>query len=296
VSFDLSYRQTDSNKFQKSSPSSAVRFSWNTMIFVEDIPMQLRFDILSIQPDPSAELKVYYDDRQVFSESKNQFDVSVASLGEKKLKFEVTTKEGKVSTQEYTILVDRSSVRAMIKPSKVVGEDPLEVELDASISPLYDEADEIVYFTWDFWDGTIEENSSQGKVKHIYKFDQAKQQGRYFPKVTVITKKWATDSFTLKEWISVKKQQREALIRVESHPTQQVRLGEVVKFRLQTDGQIKKVSWNFWQGKSFSCDGRSCLEITTTYDELGDFSVRAEIEYMDGAPVVTIPVKIKAFE
>ena len=94
----------------------------------------------------------------------------------------------------------------------------------------------------------------------------------------------------------MKKQQREAIIRVDSHPTQQVRLGDVVKFRLQTDGQIKKVSWNFGQGKSFSCDGRSCLEITTTYDELGDYSVRAEIEYMDGAPVVTSPVKIKAFE
>jgi hypothetical protein len=42
-----------------------------------------------------------------------------------------------------------------------VGEDPFKVTLDASVSSLYDEEDEIVYFTWDFGDGETRENISQ---------------------------------------------------------------------------------------------------------------------------------------
>jgi hypothetical protein len=189
VIFDMSWRQDDISKRQQPSAGSAVSFSGKEMIFVKDIPMQLKFDIKAIQPDPSAELKVFFDDRQIFNEKEQQYGISLAKLGESSLRFEVTTKEGKVSNQNYTIRVERSSVKAIIKPSVTVGEDPLEVELDASISPLYDESDEIVYFTWDYGDGQQDTNTSQGKVKHIYKFDASKQEGRYFPKVTVTTKK-----------------------------------------------------------------------------------------------------------
>lgn len=66
--------------------------------------------------------------------------------------------------------------------------------------------------------------------------------------------------------------------------------------RLQTDGNIKSISRDFWQGKKFSCEGRSCLEITTTYDEIGEFDIRAEIEYSDWAPVISSPIKIRVFE
>ncbi|MBP6256172.1 PKD domain-containing protein [Patescibacteria group bacterium] len=37
----------------------------------------------------------------------------------------------------------------------------MEVTLDASVSPLYDEKDEIVYFSWDFGDGETKQNISQ---------------------------------------------------------------------------------------------------------------------------------------
>ena len=57
-----------------------------------------------------------------------------------------------VSAISYTVDVSREPVRANIKVEPSVGEDPLTVVLDASISNLYDEDDEIVYFTWDFGD------------------------------------------------------------------------------------------------------------------------------------------------
>ena len=57
--------------------------------------------------------------------------------------------------------VSRQPVKAMIQVDPDVGDSPLLVTLDASISPLYDEKDEIVYFTWDFGDGETRQNISQ---------------------------------------------------------------------------------------------------------------------------------------
>ncbi|USN54346.1 MAG: PKD domain-containing protein [Candidatus Peribacteria bacterium] len=78
---------------------------------------------------------------------------------------------------------------AALKVDPVVGEDPLTVTLDASISSLYDEEDEIVYFNWDFDDGQTMQNVSQGKVDHIYRYDVAKERGDFYPTVTVKTRK-----------------------------------------------------------------------------------------------------------
>ena len=74
-----------------------------------------------------------------------------------------TTADGAVSNQKIPVTLSRSSVKALLEVSddNFVGEDPHTVELDASISPLYDEDDEIVYFDWDFGDGEIKRKVSQ---------------------------------------------------------------------------------------------------------------------------------------
>ena len=80
----------------------------------------------------------------------------------KELEFALTTAQGDESEQRYVINVERASVRADIQVEPgLVGDDPFEVTLDASISPLYNEEDEIVFFTWDFGDGETRENISQ---------------------------------------------------------------------------------------------------------------------------------------
>lgn len=153
------------------------------------MPATLEFTITDIFPDKTAKVAVYFDGKQIFEERKDVYELNLGNLGKKQLEFRVTTAQGKESSQEYTIDISRASVSALIKAEPLVGEDPLEVVLDASVSPLYDEEDEIVYFTWDFGDGKNMQNVSQGKVTHTYTFDQATQKGEYYPSVTVKTRK-----------------------------------------------------------------------------------------------------------
>lgn len=296
VSFDLKYKQDTSAPFVSISGSQAViRDEANKTIKVTIIPAVLQFTITDIAPDPTAKVAVYFDGKQIFEERSKTYEVSLGTLGKKQLQFVVTTAQGKESTQEYTIDVSRKSVSAMIKVDPVVGEDPLDVVLDASISPLYDEEDEIVYFTRDFGDGKNLQNVSQGKVTHTYTFDQATQKGEYYPSVTIKTRKGFTDTYRVKEPIIVKRKQKELEISLDSHPTQQAKVGDTVQVSVQTDGIIKHIDRDFGNTKSTSCDDRSCASAAVTYDTPGDYVIRAEIEYDNDTPV-TARVKIKVFE
>jgi hypothetical protein len=161
----------------------------------------------------------------------------------------------------------------------------LEVTLDASISPLYDENDEIVYFTWDFWDGQTKDNISQGKITHTYRYDPVKKTGEFFPSVTVKTRLWFSDTYRVPTAISVKKQLKTAVVNVDSHPTQQVRVGEVVQFRVETDGAVEHIDWNFWNEQVLGCDDRSCSSATSRYDTPGEYTITAEVQYSNDIPV-----------
>ncbi len=209
------------------------------------LPAILEFSITAVQPDPTAKVQLEYDGRQIFEDRPKVFEVPVTTLGTKELKFIVTTAQGNVSEQTYQVVVSRQPVKAMIEASPMVGEDPLEVTLDASISPLYDEKDEIVYFTWDFGDGETKDNISQGKITHTYRYDPVKETGEFFPSVTVKTRLGFSDTYRLPTAISVKKQQKTAVVNVDSHPTQQVRIGEIVQYRVETDGAVEHIDWNF---------------------------------------------------
>jgi PKD repeat protein len=160
---------------------------------------------------------------------------------------------------------------------------------------LYDEEDEIVFFTWDFGDGETRENISQGKVTHTYRYDIDASNGEFYPSVTVKTKLGHEDSYRLKTPISVKKKQKEVIVRVESHPTQQVKVGELVTFSLETDGVVEQIDWNFGNTKTFGCDDRSCTNPTMRYYEAGEYEIKTEVQYENDTPVVG-RVKIKVYE
>jgi len=70
-----------------------------------------------------------------------------------------------------------------------VGIDPFTVTFDASVTTVNDPDDEIVAFTRDFGDGDIKRNVSQGVINHTYNFNIQTQEGTYYPKVTMMTKK-----------------------------------------------------------------------------------------------------------
>ena len=60
---------------------------------------------------------------------------------------------------------------------------------DASRTILNDPEDEIVYFTWDFDDGTVRSNISQSVVSHTYQYDYESENGIFQPSVAIMTKK-----------------------------------------------------------------------------------------------------------
>lgn len=275
--------------------SDDVILSGNEII-VKDIPIEFKIHDIVTKPDPNATVDILLDTTPLLPWVDDSYSIELSNLLERKLTLEIITDEWKTSTQEYKIRVARSTVRAMLNVDPIVWEDPMTVTLDASISPLYDPDDEIVFFTRDFGDGKIEKNTSQWRVTHTYTYDHTNQVWRYFPKVTIQTRKWSVDSTTFTEGVSVKKQQREATIRIDSHPTQQARTNDIVKMRLMTDGMIKKIMRDFGQGKTFSCENRSCMETTTSYDAVWSYNIRVAIEYEDGAPIVTSPMTMRVFE
>lgn len=296
VNFDLKRKTVQNEPFQQTGEGTNVLLdTQNKIIAVTSIPTILEFTITDILPDPTASLRVFLEGREIFAVREDVYELTLTSLWEKDLVFETTTRQGAVSEQFYTIDVSRASVKAMMEVQELVGEDPFEVTLDASISPLYDENDEIVFFTWDFGDGTTRENVSQWVVKHTYRFDEESNTGVYYPRVTIRTKLGYEDSYKLDTPITVKRKQKEANIRVDSHPTQQARVWDRVSFALETDGRVERIDRDFGNGKKFGCDDRSCAESSMLYTQPWEYLIKTEIQYTNETPVVG-RVRIKVYE
>ena len=255
-------------------------------ISTELIPSTFQIQVQRTVPDVSATVEAYFNGRQIFAENRvYEFDVNQEWSYD--LEFVVTNDKGKSSTQTYPVLTSRNSVEALINVNgESVGEDPFEVELDASVSPLYDEDDEIVFFTRDFWDGELLQKVSQWKIIHTYRFDAENTRGEFYPSVTVFTRKWFEDSYQLPEPIVVKRKQREVEIFLESHPTQQANVGDTVRMSVNTDGLIDSIKRDFGNNKVVSCEGRECSSTATVYTEPGTYDIKVEVSYEDNIPAV----------
>ncbi len=255
-------------------------------ITTELIPSTFQIQVERTVPDANADVEVFFNGREIFPTNRvYEFTVNQEWLFD--LEFVVTNDKGKSSTQTYPVLTSRNSVEALIKVNgEPVGEDPFEVELDASVSPLYDEDDEIVFFTRDFGDGEILQKVSQGKISHTYKFDAENTRGEFYPSVTVFTRKWFEDTYKLPEPIVVKRKQKEVEIFMESHPTQQASVGDTVRMSVRTDGLVDSIQRDFGNNRVVSCEGRECSSTATTYTEPGTYDIKVEVSYEDNIPAV----------
>ena len=255
-------------------------------IFVNQVPTTIQLRIDRIIPDESAEATIYYENKELFVDN-GVVEFTVNKVWETQLDIQILNDDGDESNQEYLVSTSRNTVNARIEVLQgAVGEDPLEVILDASISDIYDEDDEIVFFSWDFGDGQTRPKVSQGKIEHVYTFDTDNNRWEYYPKVVVQTRKWLTDEYIVSEPIVVKRKQKTAEIRVDSHPTQQANIGERISFSVLTDGLVDKIEWDFGNFKSLSCDGRECSTTAMSYDEKGIYEVTAEVSYEDNIPAI----------
>ena len=116
MSFDLSWKQTEDEPFVDAGEGTSVVIDHEkSIIHVGILPAMLELSITDISPDPTAEVQVFYEDRQVFADRPKIYEIPIGTLGTKELRFEITTKQGNKSEQIYTIEVSRASVKADIK-------------------------------------------------------------------------------------------------------------------------------------------------------------------------------------
>lgn len=279
-------------------PSIAVKYPtdpWFTAILMSGsdneitlttIPAQIKIDITEIVPAIARPvIRVMYDGVTVNPSSQKSFMIKVESRKSHTIAIMVTDEQGKVSTQEYIINSDVSPIIWVVKTSSKVGFDPLTVTLDASISQLNDADDEVVYFTWDFGDGTIVKNVSQWSIKHVYRFSESNESGAYRPKVTVTTQKWYVDTIELADDIVVKRAIRDVKISSPTHPAQLARVWDQVSLMIQTDGPVKSVNWDFGDGQVANEQGRQGTETQVNYLQPWLYDIIAVVEFNDHPPV-----------
>ena len=275
-----------------------IDISWqntisDSIIEINDLPILLQFRIeKTVATVASPKYEVYMNSKIINPSSQWVYTISIEDSKPQKLQIKWYDDVQKEYYKNFNIIVKKKNVIAKIAVDKAVWFDPLTVKLDASITKLNDYDDEIIYFTWDFGDGTKLNNISQWKITHSYVFDMIKESGEYYPKVTIKTKKWYTDTYTMPNPIIVKRQIRTAKININSHPWQVAKIWDIVSLSLQTDWDIKNINRSFGNDKNISCDGRSCMDTNVTYAEAGYYDIVAQVDYND-APSSTQVVKLK---
>lgn len=297
INYDVFAMAPQSTTFKKAGISwSNIEIIWDTIIATE-IPLTVQFHLLNISPSSSNLTKqLLYDDKQILSTDWKIFTFTIDENKDHTLKIIIQdTVRGVKTEKEIPIQVKRQDIiwRIIVKPD-YVWYDPFTVNFDASTTTLNDPSDEIVYFSRDFWDGTIKKNLSQSIIDHTYRYDITKESWEYKPVLTIKTKKGRELSFSPDNNIIVKKPKVSLKISVDSHPTQIVRAGDRVVYSLEIGWLPNKVLRDFWNGKTYECNGRECTQISSVYENPWDYVVKCTVTY-DAQPTVegNITIKVK---
>ncbi|USN56235.1 MAG: PKD domain-containing protein [Candidatus Peribacteria bacterium] len=255
--------------------------TWTIM----SIPTKLAITIADIRPrsgtvTPIVEL----DGEPILSTNNENFSLTISAVGDHTLTIGVRdtlTNETSI-IESHTIHVELPSIEGQLQVSpNSVGDEPFTVTLDASTVTLNDPDDEVVYFSWDFGDGEVKKNQSQGRIQHTYYFNEETQEGIYHPTCTITTRKGETMTLSLADPITIKRALRHAEIIFDSHPAQLANIGENVDMSLIVDGIPSTVIWDFGDGQNFQCTGRTCNEVTHNFLDTGTYAVSVTISYGD---------------
>gem|GEM_PF-3742141 len=79
------------------------------------VPTSLQVDVLRTEPDPDAQVELFFNGREIFPEGNNIFEFDITAEGEYEMEFVITTAEGVESRQVTPVVVKRSSVNALIQ-------------------------------------------------------------------------------------------------------------------------------------------------------------------------------------
>ena len=288
VQYTILSKEEDSWKIKELCSSASTSYNRCTLINLDLVPSTYQLQIKSITPSSNTMKKVVYlNDKPLLNENDTYeftipdewtYDLRITTSDVTRQMEEEETNikfEAKKPDIVWNITITSSDSR------KPISEwfEPLTVILDASKTEINVPWDEIIYFTWDFWDWEIKQNQQNWVVAHTYNFDYVKENWIFEPKVTIKTKEWLTDviygpKLNVKKW----------LINVElsstSHPSRQAPVWKDVTFFAEFDWLPEKMIWDFWDWSPVTtCPWRTCSEVIHTYKDTWIFSVKLSLEF-----------------
>jgi len=218
VGYRISYKAVNDSDFKLvngDSEATATMEDWT--LIVKELPIELDLLIDSIVPlTQDTTPQVLINNRPVLSSNDRNFIFNITDQWDQSITILIKEWNDPKNNTEIIIPVEinQSTVIAnLIAIWWTVWFDPFEVRLDASTTSLTDPDDEIIYFTWDFWDGVVNTNTSQGTIKHTYNYDLETENWEFMPTVTIKTKKGVEETIKLDNPILVKKKSIQAIIK-----------------------------------------------------------------------------------
>ena len=275
--FEVTYTISTNNSSEtKQNPDSIV---------VTELPTTLTLEVLSVNPDNSSvQRKLYKDWEQIAAEfsNKNMFKVVIDEDKAQELVLEITNSEKQITTQiPIKVTVNKQDYIWVLNVTPdTVWNSPFEVRLDASTTSLKDPDDEIVWFSWDFWDWVKNKDTSTAIVTHEYAYDFVNEKGVFYPTVTLQTKKWKIFTIT-GVIINVKKPETTLEINLDDNPAQLANVLQSVPMSITLDWLPKKISRDFWDGETLECDGRLCSETSHVFTVAWSYTISVKVEFED---------------
>lgn len=297
VNYDSYFKSPNSPQFKKVGNEGIVFWSGEELILTE-IPTVIKLQINQIIPNPTTAVKkVQIDGKQVLSTDPNSFEFTISDNADHEAKLLIEdTPSGAKTEIRIPIKIHRPDIigKVIVTPG-TVGTDPFNVTFDVSTTVLNTTGDEIVSFTWDFWDGSpVKKNFSESIITHTYRYDINNENGTFHPLITIKTKKGREVTITTENDIIVKRANQTLNIFIDSHPAQVANIGDRVGFSLEFNGLPTEIARDFWDGKTLTCNTRQeCGTTNHVYVSPGTYLIRASVSY-ENQPTIdgTITLKV----
>lgn len=306
--FDVRYTlmiKWDDWKYKELCSSNGSEFSKCTVISSDQLSKQYLLQIKSITPVSNTVTKAVYLDDVALLNDNDTFEFGLNKEWTFVLKIVVSDVARWMQQEErfITFTVKKPDIVGKISiisadTREPVDEwfEPLSVILDASKTDVNIPWDEIVYFTWDFGDGQKSQNQQNGIIAHTYRYDYARENWIFAPKVIVQTRKWYKKEISADIRLNVKKELLSVELSSPSHPTRQSKIWNSVTFQSDFDWLPKKMVWDFgdWSEPT-ECPGRTCTEVLHTFKSAWSYSVKLTLEF-DAVQKSESVMEFKAYE
>lgn len=193
VSYDMFFREANDRQWRGFDNTTDHVFSkTDQTITLQRIPVRLQMRINGIIPVlQGTNVSVFLDNEPIIASDDGLYAMTITNPNNQVLKVIITNQQAQAeTTMEIPIIINQPKViPALTVTPDYVGESPFTVTFDASATSVTDPDDQIVFFSWDFGDGKINKNTSQGIIQHQYSYNDEEEMGVFNPVVTIQTRK-----------------------------------------------------------------------------------------------------------